>query len=559
MVVKNELDRARLFDILGLVVITLLTHWMLLVNEGIYAEDWGLFPALKYSDWDAFKDVFWSSGVPTSILYFWPLSLFVNTLFFKAINFSLIILGSIFVYLIGLKTRFLNRSEAFWIAVLCIVLPIYKVYVISTYYYYIAAYVVFLSATYVYLKMNSASHGWSRLLLRIVSLFLYAFSFNISSLLVFYFSALALFYAVYRQSKQAASTDFSLIFKDIIGFIKSNLDFFVLPFVYWIAKQIFTPTSGLYSNYNGFNISFASFTKHVVAFIINGVWMPISDSLFLLLIISAGIVIVCAFLPKGVRRSVVALKSDGIRDSRRSRQILIFGILLLFAAIFPYALVGKAPEPGVLMRHALLISLPMGVILVGLYGLLRERLKVNRKIAYSLVGIFIVCLQFGWWQSYIPWQARWVKDQSVTLYLESNPNWSNYDIYWIEDKFLIDGVSNEYGFADYTARFRMLWGGQTRMAFTPEHEKFFGVESARGEKPVKVQYMERIRYFCNSWASAKDIDLVGSQAVLKIEPGEAQISNLKLAVSYWYYRFFKPANLQSFLHSVVKVSLTALP
>ncbi|WP_155773375.1 hypothetical protein [Rhizobium leguminosarum] len=146
----------------------------------------------------------------------------------------------------------------------------------------------------------------------------------------------------------------------------------------------------------------------------------------------------------------------------------------------------------------------------------------------------------------------------MSQYLADHPEWSAFSVYWIADKLPISPEVSEYGFADYTSKFRMLWGGQTRMAFTPGHISFFGIDTQPGVRPVHSKFPHRIAYFCNAWASAKDIDLSGPQAELEITPTQRPWNNASVASAYLYYRFIEPSGLKNYLAELVNVTLRAL-
>lgn len=554
---EREASEPKIAHFVYLALLGLATHWMLLLNDSLYAEDWGLFPALKYGDWNAIVDMFSSAGVPTSILYVLPLSLFVNVLFYKAVNFILILASSALSYLIAVESRLVSPGQAFWMSALFVLAPIYKVYVVFTYYYYFIAYVLFLLATYTALRMYSAPAWWRRLL-RVTAIILYVLAFNINSLLVFYFPALAVLMLAEQHRAEAGAMPTNGLIRSSGVFVGRHIDFMLLPFAYWLAKKLFTPTYGIYSSYNAFEIHVGSLLGNFSNFLRNGLISPLAPS-----IVAA--VAVCAILNVAGRvrwkewHNVGAGEAHAEPAHDNSGKILLFGVAALLAGVIPYCAVGKSPEPGVLMRHALLVPLPVGIVLVGLWGLFRRWATLNRLSAAILIAVFVVPLEVGWWRSYAAWEARSAKDSAITMYIEQHPQWSHYAVYWVQDKDPIRGADNEYGFQEFTARFRMIWGGQTRMAFTPAHIGFFGVESPPGVSPVKAR-MDTIRKFCISWSSAKDIDLTGNQAILSIRPGAAAAStNAELAAKYMYYRFLAPGQLDNFLRSVAEVTLSPVP
>ena len=353
--------------------------------------------------------------------------------------------------------------------------------------------------------------------------------------------------------------------KDIVDtfgeFCRTRFDFMLLPFFYWGWKKVFTPTKGLYSSYNAFDFAPRHFAKNAYHFIVDGFYSPLAksfgpmNSYILLAVAIYSILSVWMFLKFDASANRLSEKERV--DYRGGWGLIGFGFLLLLCGTVPYILVGKSPAPGVLMRNAMLMPVPLSVMLVGTWRVLKSRAVgiANKNVATVVLLILFVPFTVRWWENYAAWQARAAKDVAVTQYLAENPQWANFSVYWIEDKFLLKGSEEEYGFHDYTARFRMLWGGQTRMAFTPSHSAFFGVDSPHGVIPVHSEFPERLSYFCNDWSSAKDIDLTGPQAELDITSGLGTWTNEAIAFEFLYFRFIKPHGLHDYLAKLVTVKL----
>jgi hypothetical protein len=508
-------------------------------------------------------DMYSSAAVPVFSYFVWPLAFVVNIFLYKAVVILAVYFIAILAYLIALGSGYLSEKEALLVAIFSQLLPIATVTTIFTYSTYYNAFALFLLATYLFVWMET-KRGFQHAFVRGLSLCIYFVAFTLNSLLVLYAGAFLLVYMVRLRIEDQHVCNRRFAVKSFKVFCKSRIDFTLLPIIYWAWKKIFTPKSGLYGSYNAFDLSPKHLVKNTYHFVADGFVLPLAKSIgsihsyAMLVVTICSLLIVWVYL-KFAGRSNQITRNEPVND-HGSWKLVGFGFFLLVCGALPYILVGKSPMSGVLMRNAILMQLPLSVMLVGAWRVLQSRAITVAKTNVATVALLILFVLFisRWWENYAAWQARTAKDIAVTQYLTKNPQWANFSVYWIEDKFLLQGSDADYGFADYTAQFRMLWGGQTRMAFTPSHRDFFDVDSAPGVRPVHSNEPERISYFCNDWSSTRDIDLAGPQAVLDIKPGEGASTNEAIAFKYLYFRFIKPQGLQDYLAGLVTVNLREL-
>ncbi|MBB4480082.1 hypothetical protein [Rhizobium etli] len=554
--------KPKLSSLLLLTIAVLVTHWMAFFNEGIFAEDSGLFPTLIYNDWIAIADMFSSAGVPVFTYYVWPMGFTGNVLLLKSIVIIGVYFIAIFSYLLASKSGFFSEREALVLAIFTQLLPLPTITVIFTYSIYFNAYALFLLATYLFLSIEWV-RGRSHYLFRGLALCIYFIAFTLNSLLVLYAAGFVLVYAVWLRRTGRRVRHARELISTFSSFCLARADFTILPLAYWIYKAIFYQRSGQYSNYNSFTLEVESIARNSYQFIVNGIVFPFAKSLavwdsylYLAAAVCSIFFVACFML----------LNSGDARnaqpDERRGGgfKIVGFGIFLLLCGTVPYILVGKSPAPGVLMRNSMLMPLPLAVVGIGIWRVLKFRSPILQSQSVSIV-LFVALLTVftgRWWESYASWQARAAKDLAVSQYLADHPEWSAFSVYWIVDNLPLTKEVSEYGFADYTSKFRMLWGGQTRMAFTPAHILFFGVDTKPGVRPVHSKLPDRIAFFCNAWASARDIDLRGPQAELEIRTTQKSWNDASVAYGYLYYRFIDPSGLKKYLAELVNVTVRAV-
>ncbi|MBA5804006.1 hypothetical protein [Rhizobium changzhiense] len=554
--------KPKLSSLLLLTIAVLFTHWMAFFNEGIFAEDAGLFPTLIYNDWIAIADMFSSAGVHVFTYYVWPMAFAGNVFFLK----SIVIVGVYFIallsYLLASKSGFFSERESLVLAIFTQLLPIPTITVIFTYSIYFTAYALFLLATYMFLSIEWM-RGRNHYLLRALAICVYFIAFTLNSLLVLYAAGFALVYAVWLKRTGRRVRHARELISTFSSFCLARADFTALPIVYWAYKVILYQKSGLYSNYNSFTLDVESIAKNSYQFVVNGIIFPLAKSfdgwnsyLYLGAAVCSILFVACfVFVNRGNARNaqIEEQSGDGFK-------IIGFGLFALLCGTLPYILVGKSPAPGVLMRNAMLMPLPLSVVGIGIWRAVKFR-STNLRSQGVAVALFVALLSVftgRWWESYAAWQARAAKDLAVSQYLADHPEWSAFSVYWIADKFPMSPEVSEYGFADYTSKFRMLWGGQTRMAFTPGHISFFGIDTQPGVRPVHSKFPHRIAFFCNAWASAKDIDLSGPQAELEITTTQRSWNNASIAFGYLYFRFIEPTGLRDYQAKLAQVTLRAL-
>lgn len=554
--------KPKISSLLLLTIAVFYTHWMAFFNEGIFAEDSGLFPALIYKDWHSITGMFSSAAVPVFTYYVWPMALAENIFLFKSIVIIGVYFIAIFSYLIALKSGFLLERESFVLGIFTQLLPIPTVTVIFTYSIYFNAYALFLLATYLFLSIEWM-RGASHYLLRVLAICVYFLAFTLNSLLVFYAAGFVLIYAVRLKRTGRQVHDAWELISTFSSFCRTRADFTLLPVIYWIHKGIFYEKTGLYSNYNSFDLDIKSIATNAYQFISNGFILPLTKSFedwnfYVHLGAAVCSILFIACFVFGIRRNAHNAQLD--ERSGDDFKIIGFGLFLLLCGTLPYILVGKSPAPGVLMRNTILMPLPIAVVGIGIWRVIKVRSTSLRSESVS-IALFLVLLTVftgRWWESYAAWQARAAKDLAVSQYLVDHPEWSAFSVYWITDKLPMPGEASEYGFSDYTSKFRMIWGGQTRMAFTPAHTEFLGIDTMPGVRPVHSKFPERIAFFCDAWASAKNIDLTGLQAELEISTTQRSWNNASIAFGYLYFRFIEPSGLKEYLARLLNVTLRPL-
>lgn len=523
-------------------VVALIVQGPILLMDGIYWDGWLIYTYLAEKNWNNIIAMFIESGSPTTLYLHWFMGYLPNIILgYRLLAFVSIACSGLLVYLIGNEIKWVNSTENLWIALLSLAYPANQVafeVINAPSVFYLC---LFYSACLLALRAERVV-GFGHYGLRASAVLLFLISFTVNSLLVFYFGFLLLLVLVVRRLQSRSLREI------ITRFLPHHLDYILLPFLYWIAKDIFFPPYGQYAYYNQFQLSIDLLIANTRAFLINSIyeqfntiWHSLAGHpLFWLLAIAFTTLMYLTF--RGDTRSGSAQPTV-----RSSFALLLVGIFFLVLSIFPYVVVGLSPSGrNFTTRHALLIGLPVGIMLVALTGILFTRASMR---AVKFVILSMLCLGFGMVMigNYIDWQNRWVKDLSVITHLSISEKATPFSVFVIEDHLPIPGT-HDYRVYDYSSMFNQVWGHHARIGFERGSRDMGGV----------YKWLESLSPELKKSFLLENLDPLGCQAALTIEPGPQWRQGYELTLNYFVYRFFYPKQLRDFLLGVTHVTLTPL-
>jgi hypothetical protein len=512
-------------------VAVLVAHGLLLLNDGIYWDDWLLYPQLQRHDWPAIDALVREAGVAPINAAFLHLFGFApgGVLSFKVAVFVLILAIAWLVYLIAIEAGF-NRRAAWFTAALTMAFPGFQDWVLLSTAASVFDYALFLLATFTLLRAERASGG-RRLALRLASLAGFALSFGFNSLLAMYLGSLLLLLLVLLRSTS------------IRDLVRSRwlygLTLIALPIAYWeVSRRLYAP-SGLYVGFNSFASRPSVVLSSTEMFVKNGIVLQMWQSLTATLqpwtwpMIAA---LVAALVL--ARRRMRDLSSPG-------RRVAIFGAGLGLAslglAMLPYILVGKFPTlHGWDTRHDLLISLPLALLIVSVTTI---ALPAGQRawIGTGLVGFLVIGFAAAGAQDYAALEARWAADRAAMAQLKTLGD-GGYSVYWVAQG--VPGPDGFYRFYEWSAMLGDVYGDQQRVGLdVREYDASFLAQSQ----------------FFNDRYDLAGFDPHGCQADLSIVQGGGASGTGETAMSYTWYRFLQPAKLEQYLGGLVTVRVVPRP
>ena len=329
-----------------------------------------------------------------------------------------------------------------------------------------------------------------------------------------------------------------------------RLDFVLLPFLYWFIKNTWFAAYGTYATYNQVRLSPTGIVVGLLTFFRNSVYFQINGSLSTLLaqpalLLGAGCGLLWACRALRIRDISMPCRPS------RACTLLAFGGLLFLLGVFPYLAAGKvAACQGWTTRHALLVGLPMALIIVAFVrGALAAPNGRAGAAGLALIATLISAFCISLAGHNLEWQARWVADRSLMANLAAMDDAKNYSVYWIDNRFS-PGVAERYRPYEWSAMFKQVWHGESRIGLYPY------ADPGKGLDPMKAGLSE----YANDAPTLRSFGLstlnpAGPQAILKIEP-EQRYSNVHIVLKYFYCRFLHPEKMEAFLKTVTRITVT---
>jgi hypothetical protein len=178
---------------------------------------------------------------------------------------------------------------------------------------------------------------------RILAIALFFLSFNTNSLLVFF--ALPFLDHYYRSLEATPNL------RNFVKFCFKKIDFFILPFVFFILKNIYYKPYALYEKYNE-EFSLYNLFRYPVEMFID--WATLGTPL-----------IPATLLAIPIYHIIKELGVSDTLSKQHLRKLAILGLLAFIAGAFPYWILGHNPAFKLFYsRHQLLLSVGTSLLIV---------------------------------------------------------------------------------------------------------------------------------------------------------------------------------------------------
>ena len=385
-----------------LIALAVVAHGLLLLNDGIYWDDWYLYTALHQHNWPAIA-LLGQRGLPTDPILYWIIGYGGRVFAFKLVKFIALTLVAILVYEVC-SLRF-SRGIALAIAALALTFPGDETTVILMTTDYAVYYAIFWIAVWLAFRDSIP--------LFCIAVALFLLSFNLNSLLVFYFGFVI---AIFQRRK-----------RDIV--------FISLPFVFWGARLLFFAPKGYFASYNNIDFRPASLIRQTLQYVYFGGLQTMIVPIVLLI------------------SAVFIIRSKG------SKHLLLYALLLGLLAIFPYAAVHKAPNAvhGPNTRCELLLAFPVALLIVSAMSF------PPRRFAQVVLAIVLIAFTAQTIRTYLAWQAEWAKERALIASLAQQRDGARFETLFVCDNF----DNDPYFMLGIDALLLKAWDNDSRVWIDP--------------------------------------------------------------------------------------------
>ncbi len=423
---------------------------LLFNTDGIYWDDWWLQaqPAEHVA-----KVMISIGGVSTSIFHLTLLSLGNGIFSYRVACFAAACTIALAIFGILVRSRLFGRIDALLIAALALVFPVNQARIAAINVPSQIAFALFMCAWYLSLRNFEKPAFWKRGL----ALVFFFISFSTQSLLLFY--VLPITHLFWVQARKMSVLVPKTIWQNGLGWIRSNIDLLLVPFVFYLVKTVLYSPPSIYENYNAITIEG----------LYTGVWKAVGALLpaFVDPIVSSSPNPVVAVLFGGF--ALVLLLSGYFKsrpsDSTRKRSFLLIagGLVSFLIAVYPYCVVDKIPSSEEWQsRHQLLV--PFGAAIL-LFGLIEVSSVGKRYLVLVATAYFIVTFAWADLRMLHDYRVDWQKQLAIIEGLKAlkPARDARGGVFLFVDNAADLNASNRFfRFYELSAFLRRAYGDQTR-------------------------------------------------------------------------------------------------
>lgn len=381
-------------------ILFIIVNLPLLVNPGVFWDDWTLY---NMSD-EGIMSQFYGNGVVIfGYLHIFLKNLRASPLLYHFLTFSFQFISVALLFRIKDKFKMNNETSIFFQFTILIyaVLPVYDSKITMIVLPYTLCLSLFLFA---FLFLMKYCENKKRIDFRILSLLFFFFSFFTNSLLVFYL--IPVFLIIFlpfwqRVFSKNPILDYKIFVRKMMRQVLIHLDFFVLPFLFWLIRSLYLQPSQVYAAIGYNKLEVESLFEIPYRFVL---------SVYVFFVSLISLVKEAVQIPEvwGIFLIIALFSYNWFKDRDFSFiiswKILLWGLFVLGLGVFPYLMVNKIPGFGWNSpRHQLLMGFGLCVILMGLLFQLKSS-NLKKTFFSLLLGCFVAFtffLQFSYFKGYI--------------------------------------------------------------------------------------------------------------------------------------------------------------
>ena len=528
-----------------LLVVLLAAHAPMLLNDGLFMDDWLVLKPRP----DYFIDIdFLLNGAGHPIFYSYdtfanwtgaPVAVMVS------LAFAGIVFGAISLTLTATRLGLLDRAEAVGFALIVWTYPGYQLWAGKANAVYVFSFGLLFIGAWL-LTLAFSARGLRRVLLRVAAALVFLLSFALNSTIVLYaFVMLGLFVAIWRGGNAAHG----LMHRTWLAAWRCALGYpelVVLPLIYWGTLNIWFKRIGVYTqHYDAHFPTPGELSKGWWAFFVTGYRDVVVHA------VRAAIQVPGLFILAAVLVGIVLLLLRPGTKPTASRTAIAWplglAVILFLALSSPYLIAGLRPSSTHFYesRHLLMFGVPSALTLLAFKRQAERRMTPGAAFAV-MFGLSLTGSIGMLWSDYVFMQARTLKQEALARNLASRVQ-PAATVYALDDGFF-DYPSRHvpFGLAEVTGMLRLAWGNQP----------FFGFALV-AERPDILRGMEEARTAPGS--AFHHFDPSGPQATISFQPGPGAAPNQTLVRKYYACRLLARCDVAEFLAQLARVTIKVAP
>ena len=513
-------------DIFWIVTIYSLAYGVILLNDGIFWDDWVFYKAAKPIE--TLLTIGSEVGQPW-IGYILLLS--SSPIVYRIMVFCCYLFAALFLYKTLKTVSEMGDKERFFITLFFALFPVNFNRIALCVSYRSLFYMFFFLGLFLLSKYLNTR----KIFIRILSLLFFFISFStIPSLLVLY--GIVILFILYKEF-----ANFKTIKSSLLVFLR-YIDFIIIPIIWQIIKNIFFNPHGLYAGLYEVSLDMLFVSPHSFnsAFYASFIG-PLQSAFYLAF--SEPLVTIIFTLLVGV---FICKMYSSQRDDVCVKDFfwLLFGVVAFVLGVYAYLVVGHMPQLAEWQsRHQILV--PLGASFVIVY-FARIFFNFNARILmYSMLSVLFVYINFT---GYLEYQRDWFKQLSLVENLMSN------DVIRNHNTFLFDDSTTDLNARGRTYRLYEI-SGMMKLAFGDE--KRFGV--------MKGSYLgiDAYKFYPGSRYKMREYDFLNMnkpEYMIKIGRGENTNNLLSktFVLKLLLERIFFPKRFNENLKSIVNLETIKL-
>lgn len=548
---NGEANKQSWIGVAGLLVLIGASHTLLLLNRGLYQDDWLILSVLRADDAIAWRFLL-DAGHPLFMLYYKAVWAAGQSVFaFKATAWLAVICAAYCLYRSAPALFGATPREAFWLAAIAWTYPGYLLWPVITTGAYIMATALFFAGWAVLLASRRQAGVMRRLV--IATLLFLGFSLN-GLLVVFYAFVTCAALTEAAQSNARGTRAFTAaVAASLRKFVLSFPELIALPIIYWLSINALFPRVEGYASHYAFKLNADSWLAGLDAFAAQGLIQPLAqayDALRRNPLTGAVPLIV------GVAAYAIAWRIPDIESSEaitaRAVRLLAHTVIVLLACVGPYLLIGQAPSLHYYdSRHLLLFGLPVAIsfIALGRANNSRAWYRAHQVLLATLIGVAVFVVQ----HHYLYLESHWARmmalrdrfqalPESAGMVIVTNPGFypEGPDLGQRQDYlgvFELSGILND-----------LRGGGQRALSFDQDREIGL-VERLRADEKRTLNGLAYYWLFRNLAPGAE-------RCYITAERSEDHRSNFRVAVRSLYYRYVHPGGEKQFLRQLMRFKVS---